>query len=274
MSSLVLSVLGAAALAATDVSVAIPDLACGSEIPASKCTFFAEYLGDRLASEGGLTITTPSQIIAVLGVERQRQLMGCSDNSCVAELAGALGSEVLMVGTVARVGEEFAVTLKAVDAKKGSVLTSRSTRVLKEEGLLDFFTLTARVVHDEVLFKLRQIAPPADRAQGSASRFTPRVVIPGAIGAASLIASGVLFAVALGAEASLRNGAPSITNSTLAHQVALDGAGQQIASGVLLGVGLVAVGVAVVLFFLQPDARALSWFQGGRLPLAWSWSQP
>src|SRR5205823_914650 len=52
-------------------------------------------------------VTTAAQLSAVLGLERQRQLLGCTEESgsCVAELANALGADVVVQSTVARVGE-------------------------------------------------------------------------------------------------------------------------------------------------------------------------
>lgn len=62
----------------------------------------SEVLATHLR-EHGLKVMTGRDIGAVLGLERQKQLLGCMDDStsCSAELAGALGVGALVVGTVA-----------------------------------------------------------------------------------------------------------------------------------------------------------------------------
>src|SRR5262245_60639309 len=90
------------AAAAGDITVAVPGFSGTADVPSQKRDFLVEYFSDRLSAQGGVSVTTPAQISAVLGVERQKQLLGCSDSSesCSAELAGALGVEALIIGSL------------------------------------------------------------------------------------------------------------------------------------------------------------------------------
>jgi hypothetical protein len=74
----------------------------------------ADALVQRLAAglKGrGVSMTTPADVAVVLGLERQRQLLGCSSDSsnCAMELAAALNARVLLGGSIARVGAGYAV---------------------------------------------------------------------------------------------------------------------------------------------------------------------
>src|SRR5438128_1810620 len=62
-----------------------------------KADFFREYLAQSLGDHG-FDVITAKQMAAVIGLERQKQLLGCADSSssCLAELAGALGAELLL----------------------------------------------------------------------------------------------------------------------------------------------------------------------------------
>lgn len=65
----------------------------------------------------GFAVITPADVSAVLGLERQRQLMGCAESSCLAELGGALGVDYIVRGTVAVLGSSTAITLSLVDKR-------------------------------------------------------------------------------------------------------------------------------------------------------------
>jgi len=72
-------------------------------------------------------------IAALVGFERQRQMLGCADGSCVAELAGALGVELLATADVGRLGDAVVVGLRVLDARRGSVL-GHAQRTVHADG--------------------------------------------------------------------------------------------------------------------------------------------
>ncbi|MHB8875016.1 MAG: hypothetical protein ACYC8T_15130 [Myxococcaceae bacterium] len=79
-------------------------------------SLFAEYFARQLEGEG-VTVLLPQEIAAVLGLERQKQLLGCADEngaSCLAELAGGLGANGIITGTIGKVGTGFTVSMKVV----------------------------------------------------------------------------------------------------------------------------------------------------------------
>lgn len=270
---LLVSMVVVVAAAPADVTSAIPGFSCAAEIPGERCEFYAEFLSDQLSNRGNVKVTTAKQMTTLLGMERQKALLGCgeSSSSCLAELAGGLGAEVVITGSIARVGEEFAGTFKALKTKDASILVSRSVRVRKEEALLDFLSTLGAELHTELLQKLRGVTAAAAPAP---SRFGPGVLIPGALGVASLVASGVLFGVAKGAEARLRDGDPMLTTPQAVIDLAQQGNALQVASVVTLAAGVVALGVATVLFFLAPDSKATAWLQPRVSNGLWAWRLP
>src|SRR3954464_15436468 len=94
----------------------------------------------ELTREGGFKVTTKNDVAQVLGIERQKQLLGCGDaqSSCLAELAGALGVDGILSGSLARIGSGFTVTLRVLRATDGSELATASVRVKNEEELQDW----------------------------------------------------------------------------------------------------------------------------------------
>ncbi len=69
----------------------------------------------------GHTVISTSDIRAMLGFERQKALLGCeSDTSCIAEIGGALGVDLIVSGTLGELGGTFnlSLTLLASDQAK------------------------------------------------------------------------------------------------------------------------------------------------------------
>src|SRR5437660_1662129 len=79
--------------------------------------FFVDFFAQKLIAEG-FRVTTKSEISALLGFERQKSLMGCGETAtnCLAELAGALGVDGLIVGSLAKTPRGFVMNLKVVSA--------------------------------------------------------------------------------------------------------------------------------------------------------------
>lgn len=56
----------------------------------------------------------------MLSFEEKKQMLGCDDTSCLAEIGGALGVDRLIVPQVARVSASWIVTLKQIDIRGAS----------------------------------------------------------------------------------------------------------------------------------------------------------
>ncbi len=103
----------------------------------------AQLLGDSLAGElrkrAGVSVLTQSDVSALLGVEKTRQMLGCSDSGCMAEIGGALGADRVVHGSLGRVGASLVVNLSALDPKRAQTAASVSERLRSsgEEAFLD-----------------------------------------------------------------------------------------------------------------------------------------
>jgi hypothetical protein len=87
----------------------------------------AKLLSELMLSEvtrfGRFDAIGSSDIVAMLGLERKRQMMGCADNSaCLAEIGGALGADYLLTGQVGLLGTRYRVDLKLLDVKRARVM--------------------------------------------------------------------------------------------------------------------------------------------------------
>ncbi len=120
--------------------------------PAVGATWQERFVS-RLRTDG-LKVTTAQDVQQLLGLERQRALLGCSsEGSCLAELAGALGVALVLSGNVAKSESGFVASVRVLRARDGQVLASPSERVTTEAALLDWLDATALAVQ-------RQLVPP------------------------------------------------------------------------------------------------------------------
>ncbi len=124
-------------------------------------TFCSEHFAQQLTMEG-IRVTTPNEIATMLGFERQKELMGCSDKStsCLAELANALGVDGLVTGTVGKFGKTYQVNIKVLNAGDARPLSAYSNRVKDEEALIEEYTRAAKQIAPELIKKLKKAAPP------------------------------------------------------------------------------------------------------------------
>jgi hypothetical protein len=103
----------------------------------------AQLLGDSLAGElrkrAGISVLTQADVSALLGVEKTRQMLGCTETGCMAEIGGALGADRVVHGSLGRVGASLVVNLSALDARRASAAASVSERLrgAGEEAFLD-----------------------------------------------------------------------------------------------------------------------------------------
>jgi hypothetical protein len=147
---------------------------------------------DRFVSRLGsaqVRVTSQRDIEQVLGLERQKALLGCDTESstCLSELAGALGVDLVLSASVARSESGFIATIRVIRAENGQLVAAPNTRVATEAQLLDWLDQTADSLRDTMLGK-----PVA--TSGPPSKVVPWV--PAMVGGALAIAGAVILGLA------------------------------------------------------------------------------
>jgi hypothetical protein len=137
--------LGAAlALGAPTTKLAAPNFTA-LNVPDSEASYYTTHFASQLALTG-LRVTTAVEIAALMGLERQKQLSGCSDSSssCVIELANGLGVDALVLGSLAKFNTQYQVNVKILSAADGRQLSVWSSRAEAGTALLDELSRAAR----------------------------------------------------------------------------------------------------------------------------------
>lgn len=212
---------------------------------------YLDYFTQQLSLKGHIRVTTRDEVAVLLGVERQKQLLGCGENtgSCIAELAGALGSDGVITGSLAKLGTGFVANIKIV-ANNGEPLAVFSQRVPTEDALLSFLEKAAAQFaanHGAAQPKqeiVEAVEPSAPSVEAMPSTGRSKLwMAPAAVGVVALGASGVFALQAKATKDRLDSGDESIHDVTALDKAVADGKGQQQVALILGAVG-VAAGVA------------------------------
>jgi hypothetical protein len=198
---------------------------------------WVERFATLLGRSGGVRVTTKGDIAQLLGMERQRQLLGCSDGTgaCIAELVGGLGMEAVLSGSIAKSGTRYTVTLRTIRVADGAEVASTSERFDDERALEAFLDEEAARLARKIELAFGRRAP---EAAGHPERWVPA------------IAGGVVLLTGAGLELAARLDVGTLTSGAvpIAEQPAVISRGKTLetAGWVMVGVGAAAVAASVV----------------------------
>lgn len=220
--------------------------------------YFAEHFEQELRSRG-FEVVTPRDIASILGLERQKQLLGCTDDGCAVELGNALGAAALVNASVAHLGGGFRATFRVIASTDGHTLAQASAEGDDEAAFLKSLTLAAASVAREFGY-----APPASALLWLST------------GAAVVLAVGsaVAFVVAkLQLDALDRELASARVVTMQAENLALGGRAAEIvgwsAGALAVGAGVTAIVASVS--GRSPTVAFTPMTSGGVLSLGASW---
>ena len=145
----------------------------------------SQVLEDALAAslrKRGLEVVSRQDITTLLSTERQRTLLGCEagEGSCLAELVNALGCELSVVTSLARLDGGFRGTARLISSKNAKVQAEVVLSARSEAALVD---------------ALDDAGAQLARSLGGAASPPPRWV-PAAVGGVLLAGAAVGFVFA------------------------------------------------------------------------------
>jgi hypothetical protein len=169
----------------------------------AEADLYSDLLGQRLAS-GGVKIMSARDLGAVLGLERQKQLLGCGESSCIAELAGALGTDGIVLGDVGKLGTSLALNVKVLSAQ-GALLAQYNAQVPSADEMPSALEVAASALLGQLARSLHQpqlepkaLAPSPLRAVAPVALAIGGVALAG--GAACLVVTGVKYSAVQNAQ--------------------------------------------------------------------------
>jgi TolB-like protein len=212
----------------------------------------------------GLDTVSKGDITAIIGFEKQKQILGCSgDAGCVAEIGGALGVDFMLTGPVGQIGSQYHVSLQLVETNKARVAARASRFAEKSEDALVRATreATAEVLAPAIArlpagtARVVFSAAPAPAAKAGPSHRSAWIAY--GIAGALVVGGGATGYVAKSRYDDLKakQGTPGYAAAYASDRSSIRTTA--IAADVMLGGGVVAAGVGTWL-----------WFRSERAPIA------
>lgn len=116
-------------------------LSPGAGISVADAESVSNYVQSQLNALNAYDVLGPNDVRAIIGQERQKQLLGCTEeaSSCLAEIAGALNADRAMNGDLAIVGSSVLLNLSLLDMSTQKVIkrVARRAEGNSPDALLD-----------------------------------------------------------------------------------------------------------------------------------------
>lgn len=86
----------------------------------SETELINSILTATLAKNHQLEVVSSGDVQRMVELESEKQALGCSSSTCLAEIAGALGAELVIYGDVGDLGSQVVLTLNLFDSNSGT----------------------------------------------------------------------------------------------------------------------------------------------------------
>ena len=154
----------------------------------------SELISTDVMHTGHYDVLTSADVATMIGIERQRALLGCNQNdNCFVEISQALGSDLILDASVGTVGNLRVLAMRLYDAQKGRAVARESITVNDESGLVEAVHLAVTRVLG--LHPPEPVTAPAPAAEVSAPSGRSRLGWGLLAGAGGLAVFGAVFGV-------------------------------------------------------------------------------
>jgi len=96
---------------------------------AELATTLSQVVAEQAGKTPGFDAISQAEISSLLNVEKQRQLLGCADESCLAEIGGALGAKLVLSGTLGKLEDSYVLSLQLLDTRRAKIQSRESRTV-------------------------------------------------------------------------------------------------------------------------------------------------
>ncbi len=181
-------------------SVLVLDFNFGEGIRKDNAKVLTQEVATILAKDKTIRVQTMEDSRVTLGVDAQKQLLGCDQSSCLAEIAQAMGTDMLLFGRLDRIGDQ--VTLQM------TLLESTDARPLVRSSAKDKDVASILKRMDVVLLETKAALNPALEVESQSSGLSPLLLAGGAsvgLGAALAVGGAIVGGVAFAQMADAKN---------------------------------------------------------------------
>jgi hypothetical protein len=99
-----------------------------SGVSPTTASIFQGDIGNALDRYEELDVVTSADLAMMANLEGQRQMLGCEENSCLSELAGALGARYIVYGRLGVVEDIVVLQLNLFDSQQAQIINRQDLR--------------------------------------------------------------------------------------------------------------------------------------------------
>ena len=177
------------------LQIAVYDIVA-TDIPAAVAPVVTDALTAELRKMTRASVISMEEVRQMLSYEADKKVMGCDADSCLTEIAEALGVDVVVTGSLSSVGDKSYVTFKRIEQQAGKV-SQQYSKTLDQAGGEEFLAILGDAV--ATLFPERNPRDGQERGVDAAmvARLNPPPLAPiwfwtgGALTSTALVAAGV-----------------------------------------------------------------------------------
>ena len=139
LACLLLLMMPAASTAAEDLpGLAALNLKAQRGVDASLAEMISEATLSHLrATRRFKSVIGSSDVAAMISAEEQKQALGCDEDSCLAQLGGALGVPYLLTGSLGKVGSRYMLNIKLLAVEEAKVAGRMTQMFASEDAIVD-----------------------------------------------------------------------------------------------------------------------------------------
>jgi hypothetical protein len=251
----------------TNVRLASPGLR-GVNMTADELGFLGDHLAQQFSLQG-IPVITQSEVGALLGLERQKELAGCTDakNECLIELANAMGADGIVTGSIGKFSDKIQINVKVVRLRDTKTVALFSSRVGVDGDVLNELTRGAAQMAPAIAaaFNLDTGSTPVVTTTTSAPasagppKWLPMTAL--AVGAVAVAAGIGLFIAAGVTDGAVRNAGQGNTDDLTVEQartMSKTETTEQVLGAVALTVGAAAAATGIVMSINAKQATRLT----------------
>lgn len=216
------------------------DLTVGAAVTKDEAAVVTQEIATELSKVPDIRVQTVEDSRVTLGLEAQKQLLGCDDSSCLAEIAQAMGTDTLLFGRLDRIGSQLNFQITLLESNNAQPLVRSSGRADDVTQLLQ--QVPALLVDTKAQLNPAWAPPPPS----TTSSISPLLI--GGLSAAALgvVTSGAGVAGALFAFSQMADASVAKSNREQLRTLVFWPSLVAVAAGVTLvvtGAGVAAFGV-------------------------------
>ncbi|MDP2341027.1 MAG: hypothetical protein Q8O67_08720 [Deltaproteobacteria bacterium] len=228
-------------------TLAILDLEVGDAMALARARALSDVVTGEVAALSKCSVLSRSDIRGMLSFESEKQLMGCASDSCMAELAGALGADFLLTGTVSRIEGSLLLSLRMTDMKSLKVARRTTDSFAGDDAdAIPFVAWLSRklMTDDPSVIGVRPVAAPRGAPQKESTVWRPLFWTSFTLTLVSAAVTGAAGATTVALSDAVKS------NSINPSQVADIGPTvADVANGGLYATGALILGTVVLFFF-------------------------